>query len=489
MNAIAQESAQQLSPEQKYAFEKCKRGENLFISGPGGTGKSKLIQTIIQHMQEVGRKYQVCAMTGCAAVLLNCGARTIHSWSGIKLGKGTADKIVTSILRNRKVCAEWRKTAVLIVDEVSMMSAKMFDLLDVVARAVRKIPRPFGGMQIIFTGDFFQLPPVSGEGEDEASGKFCFQSEQWKHVFPVKQCILLTTIFRQTDPTYIAILDQIRRGVLSQENAEILKQHVNRPYFPEQHNGCVPTKLYPVRSKVDYINRHMFETLAQDEYEYEFIQKTNASLYMDSKKLIPISDKLKAGELSAKELEYEIDALINHSRCSRNLFLKIGAAVMCTINLNVELGICNGSQGIIVDFAESSEEGFAEIPIVRFSNGITMRIGVHYWQSEEYPSIAVGQIPLCLAWAMTIHKIQGATLKMAEIDIGNRVFEYGQTYVALSRIQSLDGLYLSSFQPERIKANPHVVAFYDSIPPCDVSHPTEPVVDRCVDPTVKRIHL
>lgn len=108
-------------------------------------------------------------------------------------------------------------------------------------------------------------------------------------------------------------------------------------------------------------------------------------------------------------------------------------------------------------------EGFSEIPLVRFANGITMRIGAHYWQSEEYPTIAVAQIPLCLAWAMTIHKIQGATMEMAEMDIGSQIFEYGQTYVALSRIQSLDGLYLSSFQPDRIKANPHVVSFYDSI--------------------------
>jgi ATP-dependent DNA helicase PIF1 len=122
--------------------------------------------------------------------------------------------------------------------------------------------------------------------------------------------------------------------------------------------------------------------------------------------------------------------------------------------------ICNGAQGIIIDILE---DGLFPIIVVKFSNGIVKRIIHHFWQSEEYPTIAVGQYPLILAWALTIHKIQGATMKLAEIDIGTSIFEYGQTYVALSRIQSLDGLYLSAFQPQKIRANPTVVEFYNRI--------------------------
>jgi ATP-dependent DNA helicase PIF1 len=140
--------------------------------------------------------------------------------------------------------------------------------------------------------------------------------------------------------------------------------------------------------------------------------------------------------------------------------LKKGAAVMCTVNLDMENGICNGSQGIVIEIIESTPHN---IPVVRFSNGITKKLSIHYWQSEEFPTIAVGQIPLCLAWALTIHKIQGATLEMAEMDIGQSIFEYGQTYVALSRIKSLDGLYLSEFHPFKIKANPKVKQYYENL--------------------------
>jgi ATP-dependent DNA helicase PIF1 len=133
----------------------------------------------------------------------------------------------------------------------------------------------------------------------------------------------------------------------------------------------------------------------------------------------------------------------------------------------MDAGICNGSQGIIVDFINGSINPEAKTPVVKFVNGITRAIQPHYRQSDDYPVVAVGQIPLCLAWALTIHKIQGATLKMADIDVGSNVFEYGQTYVALSRVQSLDGLYLSAFQHQRIKANEKVIKFYSKIPEID----------------------
>ena len=144
--------------------------------------------------------------------------------------------------------------------------------------------------------------------------------------------------------------------------------------------------------------------------------------------------------------------------------MKKGSAVLCTVNLDMDQGICNGSQGIVMDILEKDGQ---VLPIVKFSNGIIKTISPHFWQSEEYPCIMIGQYPLILAWAMTIHKMQGVTLDMGEMDIGNSIFEYGQSYVALSRIRSLEGVYLSAFEPDKVKANPKVVAFYDRIPKRD----------------------
>ena len=166
-------------------------------------------------------------------------------------------------------------------------------------------------------------------------------------------------------------------------------------------------------------------------------------------------------QLDEKKIANEINTLVNNSPCIRTLQLKKGTNVMCTVNLEMEKGICNGSTGLVIDFVMHAGVPF---PIVQFSNGVKREIQMKYWQSEEFPVIAIGQLPLCHAWAMTIHKIQGATLSMAEMDIGNGIFECGQTYVALSRVKSLDGLYLTSFDPTKIKINPKVKEFYDKIP-------------------------
>jgi len=169
-----------LSPEQQYAFEKFKRGENLFITGPGGTGKTKLIQTFVEYMSINNIKFQVCALTGCAAVLLgNCKARTLHSWAGMGLANGPKDKVIQKIIKNRRTISGWNKVKILIIDEVSMMSKKVFEIIEQAGRNIKKNPLPFGGIQVIFTGDFFQLPPV-GNIEEEDTCKFAFESEIWK---------------------------------------------------------------------------------------------------------------------------------------------------------------------------------------------------------------------------------------------------------------------------------------------------------------------
>jgi len=453
-----------LSADQQYAFKKFKSGENIFITGPGGTGKTRLIKYFVDYMESRSIKYQVCAMTGCAALLLGCNARTLHSWSGIKLARGNFEVILSAVLRNIKAVNAWKSVKVLIVDEVSMMSKKIFELIDRLARIIKKDSgRPFGGIQIVFTGDFFQLPPVGDDAKDPDTAKFAFESDKWFDVFPLKNNIQLTTIFRQTDPDYIKILLEIRRGEISEESIEILKNYVKRDYNKDEHNGAMPTKLFPVKSKVEFVNNAMFSKLESDEIIFKSIERTDYVTYVESGKLIDPVSLLKCRALSLQEMNYELETMIKNVGIEKNMKLKRGAFVMCTYNIDLENGICNGSQGVIVDFKESIESPGIKLPVVLFSNGIKRIINYQYWQNDEYPSIVVGQIPLCLAWALTIHKIQGATLEMADMDLGKSIFEFGQVYVALSRIRSLNGLYISEFYPHRVKANPIVKQFYNGL--------------------------
>lgn len=481
-----------LSIDQRYAFSRFQSGNNVFVTGPGGTGKTRFIKHLVEHMRETGKKHQVCALTGCAAILLNCGAKTIHSWSGIRLGRGKPADILTRIMKNRYLTKAWREIQVLVIDEISMMSAKLFELLDLIAKAIRRSIKPFGGIQLVVTGDFFQLPPIP-DASDPLTSAFCFESAKWTTIFSRENCIQLTTYFRQTDPLYISILEEVRLGNLSESNAAILQKHVNRAYVPQEHGGIIPTKLFPIRQKVDFVNTTMYAKLAGDEFVYKYEVKDEC-MYAESGKPIPIELIERCKELSVSDRDFEIEQLLSTNQIEKTIRLKVGASVMCTTNLNMDAGICNGSQGIVTGFGES---GF---PTVHFSNGRTIRIEPHVRQCEEYPCIAITQLPLCLAWALTIHKIQGATLDMAEMDIGMSVFEYGQTYVALSRIKTLDGLYLSEFQSHRIKANPNVVAFYACFPKRSreemeealKSKPKENAVleeEPYLDPNIKRIRL
>ena len=447
----------QLSREQQHAYDQFTIGHNLLITGPGGVGKTKLIHHLVEHANIVGKRIQVCALTGCASLLLGSSSKTIHSWSGIKLAKGTITQIVDQVMRNKRAKKNWKNTRILIIDEVSMMSRKIFDALDAVARSVRNNPTPFGGLQVIFCGDFYQLPPVPSVNEPE-TGEFCFESDRWETVFKQENHIELTTIFRQTDAKYIEILSQIRTGELSKENADILQQYVKRDYDSEKHNGSLLTKLFPIRARVDYLNKVMFEKIEEPATDFLVSKTRHWTTYLDTKKAIESETIKFCNGLTKSEVEFELDQLMSNTPCIPDLQLKRGAAVMCTVNLDMERGICNGSQGIVTNFIGSDKR-----PEVRFSNGVTMTIGPHSWQSSDYPTVAISQYPLQLAWALTIHKIQGATLAMAQIDIGNGIFEYGQTYVALSRIQSLDGLYLAGFNPGRIKANPKVKTFYSRV--------------------------
>ena len=457
-----------LSPEQKYAYKQFVKGENLFITGPGGSGKTQLIHSFVQHCKVVKKEIAVCALTGCASVLLNMKAKTIHSWAGIKLAKGTKDKIIQDVLKNKKATNNWKKVEVLVVDEVSMMSSKIFEILEETARRVRRKPAEvFGGIQIIFTGDFYQLPPV-GDPNEPSTSQFCFQSSKWKEVFSPSHSIMLKTIFRQSDPLYRSILNEIRVGELTEENATILHNRVG----VERNENEVITRLYPIKSKVDAINKHNFEKIAEKEHKQDILIKTNCRVYLDSGMPIPNDILEQCNSMTNDDIEFEVKRLISNITTHETVSMKIGTAVMLTFNLNVEDGLCNGSQGTIVNILENQTitdpPGIfthpITIPVVQFSNKITVKIMPHFWQSDDFPRIIVGQFPLIHAWALTIHKIQGASIERGEVDAGGSIFEYGQTYVGLSRIRSLEGLYLTNFHPKRIKAHPLVKEFYRSIP-------------------------
>jgi ATP-dependent DNA helicase PIF1 len=462
-----------LSADQSYALNKFKQKNNLFITGPGGTGKTRLIEHFVQYAKSNATPIQVCALTGCASILLShCNARTIHSWSGIRLAKGPGRQIIQNTLKNRQAVSSWKKVKILVIDEVSMLSLKVFELLEELARTIRKDPRPFGGIQVIFTGDFYQLPPVGTAGDPETE-RFCFESPLWSKVFDQKNHVQLTTIFRQLDPLYRTILLQVRTNTLTEENQEILKTYVKREYDPAKYNGCIPTKLYPTRAKADFLNASMFQKIEEPEHIFECTKKMACRTFLETNAPLSVAQLQKCAELTRQDQEYEIQQLMQNSSIQEAISLKKGAVVMCTVNLDMDQGICNGSQGIIIDFCNNNNNNndgsgpgsSIMCPVVKFYNGITKTIHPHFRQSDDYPSLAVGQIPLSLAWALTIHKIQGATLALADIDVGGQIFEYGQTYVALSRVQSLDGLYLSAFNPQKIRTNPKVQDFYQTIPP------------------------
>lgn len=429
-----------LSPEQEKALNAYKSGKNVFVTGPGGTGKSELIRTIVNHAKQSGKAIQVCATTGCAADLLRCGARTIHSWAGIGLAGGTVDKEVEKIVssKNKQKQSNWKKTSILVIDEVSMMSAKLLHILDEIASKIKKnSSRPFGGIQLLLFGDFYQLPPI-GDKDDPESTQYAFEYENWNEL--IDETIILKTTFRQSDPLFIKTLHQIRVGKLSQSCYQKLLSRVNVEIpIPE---GISPTRLLPLKKHVNAINKAHMKKLESEVKTYKLEQ------------IVERSEQQK-DTLFTGTIDYEHSYLTSNCLCDKELSLKIGAQVMCIANIDMdnERPICNGSQGII--------EGFeAGNPRVRFVNGRVKVIGYHQWKSERFPTVGIKQIPLILAWAITIHKAQGATLDYAEIDAGSGVFECGQTYVALSRVKSFHGLRLTAFDHNKIKIDKRVVEFY-----------------------------
>jgi ATP-dependent DNA helicase PIF1 len=370
----------ELSEKQQIAFNKYLNKENIFITGPGGTGKTELIKKIQNHAKLNINDIQVCALTGCAAVLLQCKARTVHSWSGIGLANGSIDSIVEKIKKSYFKKKVWLETDILVIDEVSMMSQKIFELLDLIGKTIRKNTLPFGGIQVIFSGDFYQLPPVGKEN-------FCFESPLWFTTFPKENHIIFDKIFRQNENIYSTLLNQIRQGIVKSTTIELLENYIDR--VVDKDLIITPTKLFPLRNKVDQINTYEINKLKTPSIKF------NIKYEMD----LPMTEKEKKQRLmfTNDSIDVELKYIQSNLLCDNEIKLKIGCQVMCIVNFELPNGdmIYNGSQGIITSFSEDT------FPNVKFTSGVELTIRPNIWKSENIPGIGVSQVPLILSWGTT----------------------------------------------------------------------------------------
>ena len=432
-----------MSPDQAAVLRAVLTGHSVFFTGSAGTGKSFLIHRILSCLGGLGDRTWVTSTTGITASHL--GGCTVFHWSGLGAalveGKEGVSALAARVLRNRDALARWKGTRTLLVDEVSMLDGATFDRLEGVARLVRGDPRPFGGVQLILCGDFLQLPPVSARGED--AKLFAFEAQSWDSCVGGNRTIELGKVFRQTDDAFISLLDSLRRGQCSPEHLRALQEcQGNDLDALAGHDGIRPTSLLTLKKEVDAMN---LRELAQ------LPGASRAFLAKDSS-----ASSAAGGTLGSTYLEQ----LQANCPARARLELKVGAQVILLRNLSVGSGLCNGARGVVVRFAPATGH-----PLVRFTTGAEVSITPAVWSTLQGGMVVASreQLPLDLAWALSIHKSQGMTLDRARISLAN-VFEYGQAYVALSRLRGLEGAQLvGGFDPRSIRAHPRVLAYYDAL--------------------------
>lgn len=452
-----------LNAGQRAAFDAVMDGHNVFITGPGGTGKSYLIKAIVATMPKE-RHTAVVALTGCAALLLGCGAKTLHSWAGIGLGKESADALVAAIKKKtwKPALRNWLRTKTLIIDECSMMQPELLEKLDIIGRRIRGSVAPFGGMQVLFFGDFYQLPPVD---RTAVGTKFLFQSAQWPEI--VDKTIQLTEIVRQADPAFQDLLNAARRGSLKDEHIATLQSRCDLPWREEVIR---PTLLFSRRAEVDMINSANLESLEGELQKYGVATVVDAEMGGGRHNMSDAGTKA-AIEGQDKDAAYDTE-----------LTLRVGAQVMLIYNLDPGEGLVNGSRGVVRRFVQVP--GGETLPVVLFKNGKEIAVARAKWELEDFKGVYRSQVPLRLAYAITIHKCQGSTLDSAMVDIGQNVFEFGQAYVALSRVKSLESLYVWQLDPRAVKAHPLVRAFYDGLAASQPERQSQPeAADEPSNPT------
>jgi hypothetical protein len=399
---------------QAQALTILKTGANVFLTGEPGSGKTHTIRTYISYLREHGIEPSITASTGIAATHLH--GMTIHAWSGLGV-KNTLNAYDLDALSTKEYLVRRINTAkVLIIDEVSMLSANMLSMVDVVCRTLRGSPEAFGGLQVILVGDFFQLPPIGGFG---TTPQFAYQSPAWKNL-KLLTCYL-TEQHRQEDLTLLSLLSAIRSNSVEDFHHEELQSRTNTT---KKVSDSV-TQLFTKNVSVDSLNNEKLASLINKEEVFTMTTKGSAALV----------EGLKKGCLSPEVLR-----------------LKKDAVVMCTKN-NPQAGFANGTLGIIVDFERGTR-----YPIIKTLDGRRITVVHMDWVVEEDGKIKaqVSQIPLRLAWAITIHKSQGMSLDAASMDLSD-VFEYGQGYVALSRVRTFGGITLRGYNQRALEVHPEVL--------------------------------
>lgn len=405
------------------ALDILKFGANVFLTGAAGSGKTYLLNKYIDYLRLNKVPVGITASTGIAAT--HMGGTTIHSWSGMGIRDTLTEKDLADMMKKQYLRKHFSKTKVLIIDEISMLHAHQLDMIDQICRYFKKNNVPFGGMQVVMCGDFFQLPPVSKFSKDKdqqmlidkRGTDFVTESTIWKEM-NLRICYL-DEQHRQDDMSFLRVLNDIRANEVNETTIEYLSERINKP----TEGYTKPTRLFTHNADVDSINNMHLDQLQGSTQDYFMVGRGNLLL----------SESLKKSCLAPERLK-----------------LKVGAQVMFVKN-NYECGYVNGTLGEVIDF---DKEG---LPVVRTFDGSEIVVTNASWEvkEENVELAAISQIPLRLAWAITVHKSQGMSLDAAEIDL-SRSFVPGQGYVALSRVRSLKGLKLMGMNQMALTVNEQV---------------------------------
>lgn len=411
---------------QEEALTILKTGANVFLTGEPGAGKTHTVNRYTSYLRGQGIEPAITASTGIAAT--HIGGMTIHSWSGIGIKNKLDAYDIDKIASNEYISKRIQKTKVLIIDEVSMLHADTLSMVDAVCRSVKMNDEAFGGMQVILVGDFFQLPPIQKRTneiedpsmfEEEQVAPFAYTSPAWSRLAPV--ACYITEQYRQEDGDFLDLLSAIRRGDVTEENMKHIEaRSVFYDDAPEH-----ATKLFSHNADVDRLNAEALSHLPGEVRNF-----TTTSTGSDA-----LVAMIKKGCLSPE-----------------NLALKTGALVMFTKN-NPTKGFVNGTLGTVVRFEKETW-----YPVVEVAGDKLITVEPMDWSIEENGKVkaSIAQVPLRLAWAITVHKSQGMSLDCAVMDLSG-VFEYGQGYVALSRVRKLSGLYLLGINDQALRVHPEVL--------------------------------